>query len=159
MNPGTLRGRDNRNDRFWQILLQKSFWRDDRKLSGPLVRFARGDMRDHIVSRRNDHGASYRSYGVLQWRSRLKINVCEIFGVVRFSTFATKSALSGRGAMSELSPLSGAKRKWDFGAVRAAFDPTATLAAKFAVMHNHAPSDVIISARANSRRGQPWSVL
>src|SRR5258705_12124927 len=31
-------------------------------------------------------------------------------------------------AMSELSPLSGVKRKSDFGAVRAAFDPTATLA-------------------------------
>jgi len=32
----------------------------------------------------------------------------------------------GRGAMSELSPLSGAKRKLDFGAVRAAFDPERT---------------------------------
>ena len=32
-----------------------------------------------------------RRYGVLQWRSRLKINFCEIFGVVRFSTFATLS--------------------------------------------------------------------
>src|SRR5437899_7574711 len=31
--------------------------------------------------------------------------------------------------MSELSPLSGVKRKLDFGAVRAAFDPTRTLAA------------------------------
>jgi hypothetical protein len=32
-------------------------------------------------------------------------------------------ALFGHGAMSELSPLSGVKRKLDFGAVRAAFDP------------------------------------
>jgi hypothetical protein len=32
-------------------------------------------------------------------------------------------ALFGHRAMSELSPLSGVKRKWDFGAVRAAFDP------------------------------------
>src|SRR5258706_7649320 len=32
----------------------------------------------------------------------------------------------GHGVMSELSPLSGAKRKLDFGAVRAAFDPTWT---------------------------------
>ena len=31
--------------------------------------------------------------------------------------------------MSDLSPLSGVKRKLDFGAVRAAFDPTETLAA------------------------------
>ena len=35
------------------------------------------------------HGASYRRYGVLPRRSWLKINFCEIFGVVRFSTFAT----------------------------------------------------------------------
>jgi hypothetical protein len=55
------------------------------------MRFERGDMRDHIVSHKSDHGASYRRYGVLPWRSRLKINFCEIFGVVRFSTFATLS--------------------------------------------------------------------
>jgi hypothetical protein len=55
------------------------------------MRFARGDMRDHIVSHKNDHGASYGRYGVLQWRSRLKISFCEIFGVVQFSTFATLS--------------------------------------------------------------------
>jgi hypothetical protein len=35
-------------------------------------------------------------------------------------------ALFGHGAMSELSPLSGGKRKSDFGAVRSAFDPTLT---------------------------------
>jgi hypothetical protein len=56
------------------------------------MRFARGDMRDHIDLCKNDHGASYRRHGVLQWWSRQKINVCEIFGVVRFSTFATQSA-------------------------------------------------------------------
>jgi hypothetical protein len=59
------------------------------------MRSARGDMRDHIVSHKSDHGALYRCYGVWQWRSRLKINFCEIFGVVRFSTFATISAQSG----------------------------------------------------------------
>src|SRR6266404_3014329 len=32
----------------------------------------------------------------------------------------------GHGAMSDLSPLSGAERKLDFGAVRAAFDPERT---------------------------------
>ena len=51
------------------------------------MRFARGDMRDHIVSHKNDHGASYERYGVLQWWSRLKISFCEILGVVQFSTF------------------------------------------------------------------------
>jgi hypothetical protein len=29
-----------------QILLQKSFWGDERKFLGPLVRFVRGDVRD-----------------------------------------------------------------------------------------------------------------
>jgi hypothetical protein len=60
------------------------------------MRFARGDMRDHIVSHKNDHGASYERYGVLQWWSRLKISFCEIFGVVQFSTFATLLAHIGR---------------------------------------------------------------
>jgi len=55
------------------------------------MRFAHGDMRDHIVSHKNDHGASYERYGVLQWQSRLKISFCEIFGVVQSSTFATLS--------------------------------------------------------------------
>jgi hypothetical protein len=57
------------------------------------MRFARGDMRDHIVSHKNDHGASYERYGVLRWRRRLKISFCEIFGVVQFSTFATQSGV------------------------------------------------------------------
>jgi len=37
--------------------------------------FARGDMRDHLVSHKNDHGASYGRYAglVLQPWSRLKI--------------------------------------------------------------------------------------
>ena len=73
---------------FVPILLKKSFWGGDRNFLGPLMRFVRGDTRDHIISCKNDHGASYRRYGVLHWWCRLKINVCEIFGAVRFSTFA-----------------------------------------------------------------------
>src|ERR1700676_936463 len=98
------------NVRFAPILLQKSFWGDARNFSGPSMRFAGGDMRDHIVSHKNDHGASYWRYGILRWRSWLKINICEIFGVVRFSTFATKSVLFGLHAMSDLSPESAPKR-------------------------------------------------
>jgi hypothetical protein len=49
--------------------------------------FARDDMRDHIVSHKNDHGASYGRYAVLQWRSRLKISFCEIFGVISCDVF------------------------------------------------------------------------
>ena len=63
------------------IVLKKSFSGDDQNLLGPLMRFARGDVRDHIVSHKNDHGASYERYGVLQWWSRLKISFCEIVGV------------------------------------------------------------------------------
>src|SRR5712672_2861480 len=37
-------------------------------------------------------------------------------------------APNGHGAMSDLSPLSGAKRKSDLGAVRSAFDPERTIA-------------------------------
>ena len=59
------------------------------------MRFGCGDMRDHSVSHQNNHGASYRRYAVLQRRSWLRINSCEIFGVVRFSTSATVSAMSG----------------------------------------------------------------
>jgi hypothetical protein len=41
---------------LWQILLQKSFWGAERKFLEPLMRFARGDVRDHIVSSKIDHG-------------------------------------------------------------------------------------------------------
>jgi hypothetical protein len=76
------------------MVLKKSFWGDDQDFLGLLMRFARGDMRDHIVSHKNDHGASYERYGVLQWCGPLKISFCDIFGVVQFSTFATLSARS-----------------------------------------------------------------
>src|SRR5665811_2343345 len=91
-----------RHVRFVPILLQKSFWGAGQIFPGPLMRFARGDMRDHIASHKNDYGPSYRRYGVLQRRSRLKISFCEIFGVSRFSTFATISAHLGHHAMSDL---------------------------------------------------------
>jgi hypothetical protein len=74
-----------------QILLKKSFEGDERNFPGPLVRFARRDVKDHIASQKNDHGASYPRYRALQRRNRPNINVCEISGVVRFSTFATLS--------------------------------------------------------------------
>jgi hypothetical protein len=45
---------------FWQILLKKSFWGDERKFSGPLMRFARADLRGHIVSHKSDHRPSHR---------------------------------------------------------------------------------------------------
>ena len=58
------------------------------------MRFVRGDVKDHIVSHKTDHGPAHRRYRALQqWRC-LKICFCEIFGIVRFSTFATISATS-----------------------------------------------------------------
>jgi len=57
----------NHKVRFGPIVLKKSFWGDDPNFSGLLMRFARGDVGDHIVSHKNGHGASYERYGVLQW--------------------------------------------------------------------------------------------
>jgi hypothetical protein len=74
------------------------------------MRWACGDVRDHVVSHKNDHGPSYRRSGALQRQRHLKINFREIFGVVRFSTFATVSALNGHRTMSDLSPLCAQER-------------------------------------------------
>jgi hypothetical protein len=73
------------------IVLQKSFGGDERNFLGPLMCFERRDVRDLIVHPKNGHGASHRRRRVLQRRSRLKFDFREIFGVVRFSTFATLS--------------------------------------------------------------------
>jgi hypothetical protein len=42
--------------RYQRILLQKSFWGGERKFSEPLMCFPRGDVSDHIVSSKIDHG-------------------------------------------------------------------------------------------------------
>jgi hypothetical protein len=76
---------------FVPIVLQKSFWADQRNFLGPLMRFARGDVRDHIVLAKIDHGPSYPRQRLLQRWTRRKIIFREILGVVRFSTFATVS--------------------------------------------------------------------
>jgi hypothetical protein len=44
--------------RCWQIVLKKSFFADDRKFSGPLVRLSRCEVRDHINCRKNDRWRS-----------------------------------------------------------------------------------------------------
>jgi hypothetical protein len=48
------------NVQFRRIVLKKSFLADEPDFSGPLMRFARGDVRDHNVLHKNDHGRSYR---------------------------------------------------------------------------------------------------
>jgi tetratricopeptide (TPR) repeat protein len=55
-----------RNDRYWQILLQKSFSGEVRKFKRLLMRSARGDVRDHIVLHKDDHRSSYRPSRALQ---------------------------------------------------------------------------------------------
>jgi hypothetical protein len=42
--------------RFWQIVLKKSFLGDERNFLEPLMRFTRGDVRDHMASSKIDHG-------------------------------------------------------------------------------------------------------
>jgi hypothetical protein len=44
--------------RLVPILLQKYFWGGKRKFLETLMRFTRGDVGDHIVSSKIDHGAS-----------------------------------------------------------------------------------------------------
>jgi hypothetical protein len=44
--------------RFAPIMLKKSFLADERKFLGLLMRFVRGNVRDHIDSTKNDHGPS-----------------------------------------------------------------------------------------------------
>jgi hypothetical protein len=43
-------------DRLWRILLKKSFRGGDQKFLEPLMRLARGDVRDQIASSKIDHG-------------------------------------------------------------------------------------------------------
>ena len=48
------------------IVLKKSFSPAKRKILRPLMRFARGDVRDHIISVKEDHRPAYRRYEALQ---------------------------------------------------------------------------------------------
>ena len=78
------------------MLSKKSFGGNKRNFLKLLMRFVRSDVRDHIASQKIDYGHSYRHYGASQRRSSPKITICEIFGVVRFSTFSTASVRLGR---------------------------------------------------------------
>src|SRR5271167_2750800 len=82
--------------RFGSILLKKSFGGRGRNFLEPLMRFVRSDVRGHVASRKNDHGLSHRRWGASQRWSCPKISICEIFGIVRFSTFSTPSVNFGR---------------------------------------------------------------
>jgi hypothetical protein len=75
------------------MLSKKSFGGNKRNFPKLLTRFARSDVRDHIESLEHDHGPSYGDHRASQ-RRRSSPTVCEIFGVIRFSTFSTASARS-----------------------------------------------------------------
>jgi hypothetical protein len=77
------------------MLSKKAFGGNQRNFLKLLMRFVRGDVRDHIASQKSDHGLSYWHYRASQRRSSPKTTICEIFGVVRFSTFSTASTLIG----------------------------------------------------------------
>jgi hypothetical protein len=82
--------------RFGSILSKKSFWGNRRNYLEPLTRFVRIDVRDQIASQKNNHEPWYRRCRVSQRPSGPKINICEIFDVVRFSTFSTASVKTGK---------------------------------------------------------------
>jgi hypothetical protein len=81
---------------FWRIVLKKSFFADDLKFSGPLVRLSRREVRDHINYRKSDRWPSYPFYRAWQPLKSAMRHICEIFGSPRFSSFSTQSAQSGR---------------------------------------------------------------
>jgi len=56
------------------------------------MRFASGDVRDHIVSSKIDQGTPWWPWKATQRRRSPNINFREIFRVARFSTFATIGA-------------------------------------------------------------------
>jgi hypothetical protein len=94
------------------------------------MRFERGDVRDHIVLHKNDHGPSYRPYRPLQRSRRLKIDLREIFEVVRFSTFATQSARNRHADCIARCPLlrvPGQSRKHMLALSFSGFDPQADI--------------------------------
>jgi hypothetical protein len=74
------------------MLSKKAFGGDQRNFLKLLMRFVRGDVRDHIASQKSDHGLSYWHYRASQRRSSPKATIYEIFDAVRFSTFSTASA-------------------------------------------------------------------
>jgi hypothetical protein len=67
-----------------------------------MMRFVCSDVRDHIASQKNDHGPSYRHSRASQRPSSSKIAICEIFGVVRFSTFSTASTHLGHAGIARI---------------------------------------------------------
>jgi hypothetical protein len=60
------------------------------------VRPTHGDVRDHIDSHESDRRPSYPFHRAVRRQRYLKIDLREHFRAVRFSTFSTVSARTGR---------------------------------------------------------------
>ena len=58
MQPKADISQTGRHVRLGPIVLKKSFLTNEQKFLGPLMQFVRGDVRDHIVTPKIDHGSS-----------------------------------------------------------------------------------------------------
>jgi hypothetical protein len=77
------------------IVLKKFFLGDERNFLGPVMRFVRGDVREpHCFAQKRPRTivSALQSVAAVE---AAKISFRKIFGIVRFSTFATVSANSG----------------------------------------------------------------
>src|SRR6516164_10667739 len=103
----------SRNFRLSPMLSKKPFGGNKQDFLKLMMGFVRSDVRDHIACQKNDHGTSYRHYRASQRRGSPKITICEIFGVVRFSTFSTASAITGSHCSAAISALRHRERGTD----------------------------------------------
>src|SRR6202043_3682627 len=78
------------------IVLKKSFLTDGKNFSDPLVRSARGDVREPHRSSLNRPSAATSILQALQQRKHRRVDLREIFGALRFSTFSTVSVIFAR---------------------------------------------------------------
>jgi hypothetical protein len=111
----------------WQIVLQKSFCGMGLKFSEAWARRLINDVGDHVATGQTHRRFWQRVCGSIERRLSLVSFFGENLAAAAFGTFATLSAPFGHGAMSDLSPLSGAKRKTSALSEYFAFGPNADI--------------------------------
>jgi hypothetical protein len=94
-----LRGAEILKGSFWRTVLKKSFLGDERNFLGPLMRSARDDVRGPHRFAQKRPPTIGSALQIISAAETSGINFGEILGVVRFSTFSTVSAQSGRTAI------------------------------------------------------------
>src|SRR5260370_40757789 len=75
------------------MLSKKSFLADVRNFLAPLVRPARGNVRDHIESHKSDRRPSYMPYSGFRGREQQKTDLRQIFGAAQMWALSTTSRL------------------------------------------------------------------